>query len=450
MAKYHLKLFFILWVVTIAVILGTYFVGYHIVNNRVTVLKEQQLLNLAIDNVSRIYQQQGARGVNKWLFKIRSQHKLDLYVITDHSNQRTVIPLPTPVREVRRRIRSGDYPKTAFSVNNMYISQEFPITPELNGRIILHVLKNPVQGYLYSIQQNYGKLLLLMLLSGLLIYIILRILTAPIKELQQLSCAYKDYSKMIHFSDNLTKRRDELGQLSRKLQEIFSRLDKTSQFQQKLMQDVSHELRSPLARLQVALEIARRRTKGEADIEFDRIALESERLDELIGEILSLAKLQAKTKINTSKFDLVLLLNDIVKDTNYEFKQLGTKVTFEEKTACYVIGDETLIRRAIENILRNALRYTSLQKGVTMDIVKDPHSYIIHIRDYGPGVPQDALPLLFKPFYRVDSARSDSFDGYGLGLAIAQHAIHLHRGTLKAVNMKEGGLQVSISIPRAI
>jgi two-component system sensor histidine kinase CpxA len=224
--------------------------------------------------------------------------------------------------------------------------------------------------------------------------------------------------------------------------------------QQRLLRDISHELRSPLARLNVALELARRRSVENPGNALDRIERESERLNELIGELLTLTLLESGTeKIERAPNNLLDLVTSIVEDSNYEAKDRNRLVRIVSMEKLIVNGSEEMLRRAIENVIRNAIRYTG--KGTEVEVslssqqIDEQKFSVIRVRDYGPGVPEELLSQMFKPFYRVEDDRGRLTGGTGIGLAISERSVLAHGGTIKAFNVSDekGGLLVEISLP---
>jgi two-component system sensor histidine kinase CpxA len=209
-------------------------------------------------------------------------------------------------------------------------------------------------------------------------------------------------------------------------------------------------LRSPLARLNVALELARQRSGAEAAGALARIQREAENLNEMIGQLLTLTRLQTG-EIQKSEFDLCRLVREIADDAEFEAQSGNRAVKLESVAACSFSGNEQLLRRAIENVVRNAVHYTAEGTEVEIEVREtstetNARVLTITVRDHGPGVPDAALTEIFRPFYRVDDARDREAGGVGLGLAIADRAIQLHGGTVTAANAIGGGLIVTISL----
>jgi signal transduction histidine kinase len=215
----------------------------------------------------------------------------------------------------------------------------------------------------------------------------------------------------------------------------------------RLLGDISHELRSPLARLNVALELARQRAGEEASGALQRIQREAENLNEMIGQLLALTRLEGEAEgVNKISFDLAQLILDIVDDADYEARNRNRSVRLEAPEACPLLGNEQLLRRAIENVVRNAVQYTAEATTVEVKLVCGVQTTVT-VRDHGSGVPAEVLDKLFRPFYRVDEARDRNSGGTGLGLAIAERAVRLHGGTVEAANVATGGLAVTIILP---
>ena len=244
--------------------------------------------------------------------------------------------------------------------------------------------------------------------------------------------------------------RDEIADLSNNFDRMAEKLEKTVKLKERLLQDISHELRSPLARLQIAIELGRKKSGDVAESEFLRMEEECIRLNSLIGEILEYARLDKSVyQLQRTLTNIPHLLQHIIDDANFEFAKKQPRVTLSAAAECKLYVDERLLHRAIENILRNALRYSPSQELVSVIVLLDEsqQNLIIEILDHGPGIPPDQLNKIFNPFYRVDKSREKKTGGYGLGLAIARQAIHLHNGKIDAINQKTGGLKVQITLP---
>ena len=217
--------------------------------------------------------------------------------------------------------------------------------------------------------------------------------------------------------------------------------------EKRLTQDISHELRSPLARLNVALELARNKANPETIGLIERIGVESNRLNEMISRLLVLSKLETGSEnFEKREINLTKIFEQVAADADFEARGNNKSVKILQKDNVRVFGSETLLRSAIENVLRNAVRYTKDETTVDVKLAKNGKTAVISIKDYGAGVPEGELDKLFRPFYRVNTARERKTGGIGLGLAIAERAVHAHQGAIKASNTADG-LAVEITLP---
>ena len=241
------------------------------------------------------------------------------------------------------------------------------------------------------------------------------------------------------------KRRDELGDLARTFNQMADRIEMLLTAERRLLLDISHELRSPLARLSVAVELAR---SGDSE-SLDRIQREVERLNELISELLQVTRAEGDPGRRVDEpVDARELLSNLVYDTSIEAHARGCEVALNPGDQVPLRGDPELLRRAVENVVRNAIRYAPSGTAIEIGLSTRGQLALITVRDHGPGVPDDTLVRIFDAFYRVDSDRNRTSGGVGLGLAIARRAIELHHGRIKAENMHPG-LQVTIELPLA-
>lgn len=294
------------------------------------------------------------------------------------------------------------------------------------------------------------------LTSGLMCYLLARSMTRPVSRLRTAaqSLAAGDLSARTGAPPN--GRRDELTELMRDFDRMAERIEGLVESQSRLLKDVSHELRSPLARLSVALGLARQKAAPEIEGSLNRIELEADRLNQLIQRLLTISRLESGTDgLRKTRLSLRELVEQVAHDAEYENPGRGCQVTTPTGNAdeFLVEADPDLLRSAIENVIRNATRYTAEGTKVEVRLERQPaangEEIVVSVRDSGPGVPNDALQKIFEPFYRLDDARNRQTGGAGLGLSIADRAIRLHGGQLRASNRKEGGLEVEIRIPAA-
>ncbi len=290
--------------------------------------------------------------------------------------------------------------------------------------------------------------IMLIVVSGVC-YLLARSLTTPIRKLQKTAqqIAAGDYSARV--GKSLGGTGNEIADLGRDFDIMVDRTEKVITAQKRLLRDISHELRSPLARLNVALALAKKRLDAEDESSLCKIGQEADRLNELIGHLLTLTRLESGAGIPAAlPVDLTRLLREVAEDVDFEASsnERGVKiVSLEEVT---VTGSRELLRRAIENIVRNAAQYTAKNTRVEISLSAGKEEAEVKIVDYGTGVPEQDLPHLFEPFYRVAKARERQTGGVGIGLAIAEQAVKAHGGRVVALNGDDHqGLIVTITLP---
>jgi signal transduction histidine kinase len=276
------------------------------------------------------------------------------------------------------------------------------------------------------------RLFAILLTAALLCYALARYLVKPIIKLGTATKHFADGDLQVRTG---IKRRDEIGQLAKDFDEMAERIESLITSQTRLTRDISHELRSPLARMNVALELARNSPNNETFLA--RIETESNRLNEMISNILTLSKLESKSEtIDKKEVNLAKLFENVVADAKFEAEAKGKSVEILQKDDCKIIGNERLLRSAIENVLRNALRYT--KDKVEVSLQTKQNTAFITIKDYGDGIPEAELKEIFQPFYRVSESRTRKSGGIGLGLAIAEQSVHAHKGEISAQNTNDG------------
>lgn len=240
-------------------------------------------------------------------------------------------------------------------------------------------------------------------------------------------------------------RRDEIGELARSFDRMAERIGTLLNAERRLLQDVSHELRSPLARMSFAAELARRDENREAAIA--RIKNEIQRLSDLVASLLEVTRNEGDPLTRRQEtFGMTDLLHEIAEDCWIEADAQHCSVVVGAAANPNVVGDRELLRRAFENIVRNAIRYAPDDSRVEVNLEATGQSANVSVRDYGVGVPEEFLDKLGQPFFRVDDSRNSSTGGVGLGLAIAQRAIGVHHGSLRMENARPG-LKVSVELP---
>jgi two-component system, OmpR family, sensor histidine kinase CpxA len=411
------------------------------------------------------YQSGGEEGTRKYIRSIRDSQHVRLYLFDEHGRELLGRQPPEWVERVEQgQSRTAD---TFWGrLKPMQVLRESTIAAD--GRRYTLVTELPPEPHtLFGPHGVPGLgILIAIISSGLVCYVLARYLTSPIVQLraatQKLACG--DLTARAGVAGS--RRHDEMAQLMRDFDRMAERLENLVNAQSRLLTDISHELRSPLARLNVALELARQRSGPEARSALDRIDRETNRLNEMIQRLLTIARLEAGDEsIEKVPVHLENIIREIAKDAAFEAQSRGCEVEATIVDDCDVLGSPSLLHSAIENVVRNAIRYTQegtsvevrLEQGVGVPKMDLPNTglnekatrpeAVVRVTDSGPGVPEDALDKLFRPFYRIDDARGRQTGGVGLGLAITDRAVRLHQGTIRVSNRPQGGLMVEIRLP---
>lgn len=293
------------------------------------------------------------------------------------------------------------------------------------------------------------RLLVFALFSALVSFFIARSLARPLESLGAASRRLAAGDLAARVGAPLDGRRDEFGVLARDLDAMAQRLQEAQRANHRLLRDVSHELRSPLARQRVALELARTRAGDTVSGELDRIELESERLEALVDQVLDLLRESSgSAPFEPEAFDLAPLLDDLAEVVSYELPESAPGIDVDVASPLPVRADRELLWRAVENVLRNALLHSDPSEVIGLQArMGEDDAVDIHVRDRGPGIPEAQLERIFDPFTRVEEARDRSTGGHGLGLAIAAAAVRRHQGTITARNRDGGGLHITLHLP---
>ncbi len=271
-------------------------------------------------------------------------------------------------------------------------------------------------------------------------------ISRPIRALRDAFAAVASGDLTVQIGDRMGRRRDELADLGRDFDFMAGQLRRLVEGQRRLLHDVSHELRSPLARLQAAIGLARQQPARLEDT-MARLERESDRMNRLVEELLTLSRLEAGARSQVAPVDIRELLEGIVEDAAFEAASKQVSVALQASGAGVVSGDPLLIHRAIENVVRNALRHTPAGSAVDVTMSRIGPTLQVSVTDHGPGVPDKELETIFVPFVRGSEVRDVS--GHGLGLAIARRVTLSVGGSLTARNRPEGGLLVEFVFPVA-
>ncbi len=398
--------------------------------------------NIYAETAAQIYATQGEKGLNEFLERIRRAETVGEVDIIGENGKAWLSEGVNAenYREYVARALASDaveielvQPETALSTRQfvlpngeryvLVVAWERPRMTPFFGESPLRYLR-------------YGGLLLTALL---LCWALARYLSSPIGKLRKATQKLAAGDLTARVADQVGNRHDELAALAKDFDVMAERIESLITSQQRLSRDVSHELRSPLARMNVALEIAKQKSNGETSAVLQRIETESQRLNDMISRLLTLSKLETGSQdFDRRELNFKSLVEQVAADADFEANAKGKSVNIVKADDCRVLGSESLIQSAVENVLRNAVRYTKEGTAVEVSLSNGGSSAVLRVLDHGGGVPEAELSNLFRPFYRVGEARDRGSGGTGLGLAIAERAVIAHKGTITAKNTSDG------------
>ena len=389
----------------------------------------------------------GRDGLTDWLESLPDITASAVYIIDDRGQDLLDRRLPAPVVLAMRRFGGpAARPPRMRDPANLRPARPFTQLLGPNDEVYtLFVL--PPQGAVarwVSERSGVAFIVIALLVSAGVSYLLARGISRPIQRVRESANAIAGGNLDTRVMDRVGDRRDDIGLLAQDFDDMTAELQRAWQRQTELTANVSHELRSPLARLRVALELARRKT-GELP-ELDKIDLETERLDALIGQLLEFSKMDADPHEARSRTDLDELLRSVVEDVRYEFEDTGIRIELESASAVAVDAHAGALRSAIENVLRNAAQHSPANGEIVVTLETGEDEAVLSVEDQGGGVPDDDVDRIFEPFYR--STATSGASGTGLGLAIASRGVAVNGGSVMAKNSGQG-LRIEIRLPAA-
>ena len=400
----------------------------------------------------QIYENEGRKGLEIYLNRLAGSERISGIGFFDQGgNQIAGTDVSIEGKELLQTALQSENVEFSRLPEQTLAAKKLPDNKGINYVFLIQFKRPPQITLLNELKNRYLQILVIILTAGLVCYGLARYLSSPIGKIRNATKKFAEGDFQTRVGAEVGNRRDELASLARDFDEMAERIENLLNSQKRLTQDISHELRSPLARLNVALEIAKQKSETQATAPIlERIETESNRLNEMIGWLLMLSKLESGSRdFSKQKVNLAKLVETVAADADYEAKAKNKTVKISEKQDCYVFGNENLLRSAVENVLRNAVKYTKENTEVEISLKNGDGRAKIAVRDFGEGVPEDELEKLFRPFHRVGEARERKTGGIGLGLAIAERAVHAHEGTIQAKNT-ENGLLVEINLPISV
>ncbi len=410
------------------------FVVYHAISTRM----QQKTIDPAFDRIDEL-ELESARGalasggptaLNNYLARLNrvfggsSHYLLDAHGVDQASGENRAALLPPAPRTQWRTRANGHYIRAHQSADGLYWITAVGV---------------PERTDIWTFLPYY---LLVIGATGLLCWLAWVGVVAPVRRIATLIALFGQGNLSVRVE---SKREDEIGQLGRSFNRMAERLERLIVSERRLLGDISHELRSPLARLKFAVKLAR--TSADSKTAIDRIERDVDRISSLVADILEINFIESGPVVEGAEIARAgEIMDEVIRDCQMEAEVRGCRIEVKGRISGHVRGNRELLRRAVENVLRNGIRYSPEDSSIDVCIAEDPGAATIAIRDYGPGVPEDDLARIFDPFFRTEEARDAKGGGSGLGLSIAKQAVQVHHGTIVAENALPG-LRVRISIP---
>jgi two-component system, OmpR family, sensor histidine kinase CpxA len=397
------------------------------------------------------YEEGGEHQVRQYMEELESAQHVRAYLFDEHGDE--VSRRAAPDWAIRVATGGPRAPRDGFIIPAPPIQRDSRASSDGKHRYTLVLGLPPGPRVFFGPRgMPVPGLVIAVISSGLVCYFLSWYLTKPIVRLRSATRRLAAGDLTARTGAPVTKRRDEVAGLMRDFDAMAERLEILLKAQSRLLNDISHELRSPLARLNVALGLARQRSGVESADMLERIELEASRLNELIGRILTLARLEdGEQRVSQTPVPLDELVLNVAEDAEFEAQARHCHVRTTIPQGNWAVrGNSSLLHSAIENVVRNAIRYTQEGTSVEIELARaaaNSGEAVLKVSDSGPGVPADALAKMFEPFYRLDDARGRLTGGVGLGLAITERAVRFHGGRVQARNRSEGGLCVEIHLP---
>ena len=458
MKSLFLKTFIWFWVTTIVTISATYLISSQLLDNPRHSHDLDELVEHYFDESQEKLNDDGIVKFNQWLEHRRLPRGVGILLLDQNNSVIAKKRIPRPILEYYLDNKKWPEP------GGIKLNMKQHIVETSSGQLQLFALWLPKKTEFGNPNHSpwfkqfskrtpgWGafRLFIALLISGVICYLLARYISKPIIKLRGAVNDLQQGKFDTNVAGEFKNRNDEIAELAADFDQMSTELKNQFKQREDLLRDISHELRSPLARMRIASELIKSRLNNNNLSEINRIELEISRLDELIGEIIDFSKLKnTNQNLSLSQFDLSELLQLIISDANFEGKTGNKKIEFHpaDLNNIEINANKTLISRAIENVIRNALKYTTDNTNVIVTIRQENRSAIITIHDQGPGIPENQLDMIFEPFFRVSESRRRESGGTGLGLAISKRAIELHNGEIHAINDHQCGLVITIQLP---
>lgn len=444
------KIILIFWLTTIATIFANILITREIVQNEFKVEQVREKMQLLAPEAVNIYEQDGAKALKQWY---RQQARRDgiRVVLLDQQN-RPLVPhkrkkfFHDDDHDGRHDHDEDDDPLPLRSHLLSLADQQ--ISSPSGQSYVLRILPSRYIQSRFNPEALHGYRLLasfLIILLGSLW--IARSIAKPIRVLHQASLDISEGKLDMRVSPHVGKRKDELGQLANAFDQMADKISDLLNSQQQLFRDISHEIRTPLTRQKLAIELARSAEDPKSLL--DKIEHQNQCIEDMINQLLTLMQTNNQALQLNDKIKLADLLDNIIDNAELELASKQISVSRDWQGDTSVMGDTSLLMRALENLLINAIKYSPESSHLAVQIEEQDQQVRFILCDEGPGIPEEELAFILKPFYRADKSRNRGTGGFGLGLAISSQIVRKHGGDIRLVNRIPKGLRVEVSLPKA-
>jgi two-component system sensor histidine kinase CpxA len=461
MRRLFWRIFAAFWIATVVVLLAFAWISTsNFENEKIPGLDITRLQAAMDDLLSRTsrelrHERDDGEDIRQWLRSAVGFGPISVYVFAAdkhellgrttsdaiHAAASTALAEPPPADAVNGTTRGGD--RLRARAIRTHDGNLYAAVATLEGSFLTRLLSRRPGTF-------WANIAIAMIVSALFALLLAGYVTAPLTRIRDSTRRFAEGDLDARVGRLRFGRSAEVTALASEFDAMAERIKALVESHRRLVRDVSHELRSPLARQRVALELARGADAQQINASLDRIECESDRLETMLAQALELSRLETAVVAARDHVALDALLEDVITNADYEGAPRGRKVVLVECERLELVGSHSALYSAFENVIRNALAYTADGSAVSVRLNRAADHLdhaLISVRDHGPGVPEADLVRIFEPFYRVDSARTRSSGGTGLGLAIAWRAIARHGGSITARNAEGGGLEVSIRLP---
>ncbi len=437
------KIFLPFWVAQ-AVLLGALYMRIHY---RISsehpwwIQPERREMPVLASLAAQTFEQQGQAGLAALLDRMSLPNRSRFWLVDGEGRELSGREIPQRLLDDAAKAEQSEGLHHSYEANVLAAAAT---TPRAKYLLIAELVPPPLK------ERVPGDILWTLKLgtifSAFVCLLIAHYLTKPIERLRNATHQLARGNLNIRAGENLGKRRDEIADLVRDFDTMASELRKQIESERSLLSGVSHELRSPIARIRLALALAREAEATERREMLDRIEQDAIQLDSMLERILTVARLESgQLKPRFERLSLNELIDDVLYDARFEAAATNATITYSGvENNIQVNGDPGMLRSAIENVVRNAIFYSSEGGRIEVKLAISGGNALLSVRDNGPGVPPDKLMFIFEPFYRVDDSRGTTTGGMGLGLAIVQSAIFAHPGAgIAAQNVEPHGFEIT-------